>query len=89
MYVEGYLCFSTLEKWPSLGVAHCVQTELSPSVSQGPGTPVPEQVLICVCELQFFKMLNHSFLASSVCQDPGGWPSPCPCGLIALAMCCP
>ena len=41
MYAEGYLCFSTLEKWPSQAVARCVWAVLSPSISRGPGTPRP------------------------------------------------
>ena len=61
----------------SSGCPLCLGSALPLYLPRARDPPVPEQVLICVRGLQFLKMLNHSFLASSVCQDPGGWPCPC------------
>ena len=62
-----FLCFSTLEKWPSVGDVLCIPAMYSPLVTQWLGTSWSQDnvwpaFVDSVCSLQDF-----SFLASGAC----------------------
>lgn len=64
MYVEGYLYFLTLEKWPSIGDALFVSAVNSPliSISQGPdvrrvGSELFRASLLQAPSLYYFLLL--------------------------------
>ena len=71
MYVVDWLCFLTLEKWPSVGDVLCVPAVHSPLVTQGPGASwslggIWPAFADLICRLR-----HCSFLASGACPLVG------------------
>ena len=66
MYVEGYLYFSSLEKWPSIGDVLFVPAVHSPHISIGQGLAVP-RVGSELFGAHFCKLPAFIFLASGAC----------------------
>ena len=90
MYAEGYLCFSTLEKWPSQAVARCVWAVLSPSISRGPGTPPsPSRFWSVFVDFSSSRCWIIVFLPLVSARILAGGLALAWCGLIAFALCCP
>ena len=71
MYVAGWLCFSALEKWPSVGDVLCVLALHFPLVSQCPVASWLQVSVWLVFADSVCRLQDCGFLASGVCPLMG------------------